>query len=318
MFGAKARYVTALPDNSITHSFMAQLRGLGVDVDRILLKKSGRMGVYFVETGANQRGSNVVYDRAHSCISETMPEEYDFENMLDRAKWLHISGITPALSKNAFLSTLEITKRAAAQNIRISCDLNYRKKLWDWKPSVAKTDLARECMEQIVPLSDVIIGNEEDASDVFGIQATGSDVESGKIDLNGYQEVATKMAEKFPNAQYVAITLRESVSADHNNWGAMLYDVKAQQAYFAPLNVNGNYEPFQIRDIVDRVGGGDSFAGGLIYALNSRKYKTPEQAIQFAVAASCLKHSIKGDYNYVSLAEVESLMQGNTSGRVRR
>lgn len=316
--GAKARYVSALPDNAITNSFMAQMRGLGVDIDRILLKQSGRIGIYFVETGANQRSSNVIYDRSHSCISQTSPEEYDFKHILHGVKWLHLSGITPALSESAFLSTLAIAKHAETDNILVSCDLNYRKKLWNWRPGTTKTALARECMEQIVSLADVIIGNEEDASDVFGIQTSGSDIERGIIDTNSYREVATELAKKFPKAKYVAITLRESISADHNNWGAMLYDVRKQQAHFAPLNDNDEYKPFQIRDIVDRVGGGDSFAAGLIFALNSQSYKEPEQAIKFAVSASCLKHSIQGDFNYISLAEVESLMKGNISGRVNR
>ncbi len=318
MLGAKARYVTALPDNAITLSFMAQMRGLGVDIDRILLTGNGRMGIYFVESGANQRSSNVIYDRSYSSISQTTHDEYDFEHLLQGVKWLHLSGITPALSEAAFLSTLAMAKHAAAADIRVSCDLNYRKKLWNWRPGTARAELARECMEQIVPSVDVIIGNEEDASDVFGIRAAGSDVESGRIDTSGYQKVATALAKKFPKAQYVAITLRESISADHNNWGAMLYDVKTRQAHFAPMDVQGEYKPFQIRDIVDRVGGGDSFAAGLIYALNDQLYQMPEQAIKFAVAASCLKHSIKGDFNYVSLTEVESLMKGNVSGRVRR
>jgi 2-dehydro-3-deoxygluconokinase len=294
------------------------MRGLGAKTDRILLKENGRMGIYFVETGSNQRSSNVVYDRAHSCMSETKPEEYDFEKILDNVKWLHISGITPSLSEAAFLSTLEIVKQANELGVTISCDLNYRKKLWEWNPELSKTELARKCMEQIVPFVDVIIGNEEDASDVFAIHAQDSDIESGQINLDGYKSVARQLSEKFTKAKYIAITLRESISADHNDWGAMLYDTKAAKAFYAPENIKGKYTPYQIHNIVDRVGGGDSFAAGLIYALNNAPYNTPDQAIQFAVAASCLKHTIKGDFNYVSLKEVLSLMKGNTSGRVQR
>lgn len=318
IFGENSRYSTALPDNSITRAFINQVRGLGVDTSGILLKKSGRMGVYYVETGANQRPSKVEYDREYSVISLTGPEEYDFDAILDNAKWLHLSGITPALSEKAFLSTLAIAQKAAGKGISISCDLNYRKKLWNWQAGTVSHELARKCMEQIVPLVDVIIGNEEDASDVFGIHAASSNVEKGEINLDGYRSVACQLSEKFPKANKIAITLRESISADHNNWGAMLFDTKSSEAFYAPVNPEGTYTPYQIKNIVDRVGGGDSFAGGLIFALNSNEFSESQTAVNYAVAASCLKHSIKGDFNYVSTGEVISLMKGNTAGRVKR
>ena len=318
MLGAKSRYLTALPVNPVSTAFAVQLRGLGVDVDRIRYTKNGRMGVYYAEHGAAQRGSNVVYDREHSVIAGCGPEDYDFDSMLDGLFHLHITGITPALSEKAYLSTLEIVKKASAKGIRISCDLNFRKKLWKWKDGVSQKELAGECMDQIVRYADIIIGNEEDAADVFGIKSEGTSVESGKINIEGYKQVARKLTERFPKASYVAITLRESYSADHNNWGGMLYEKASDKEFFAPLNARGEYAPYEIRNIVDRFGGGDSFCAGLIFALSGDEFKNPADAIRFAVAASCLKHSIKGDYNYSKKDEVVALMNGNASGRVKR
>jgi 2-dehydro-3-deoxygluconokinase len=318
ILGENSRYVTAIPDNHISESFIFQMRGMGVDTSRILLKKSGRFGVYYVEAGANQRPSNVLYDREYSSISQTSPQEYDWEGILENVKWLHLSGITPALSEKAFLSTLAIAEKAKEKKITVSCDLNFRKKLWKWNPLKTPNQLANECMTQIVKHVDVIVGNEEDALDVFGINAGHSAVDKGLVDVESFKEVAGKMAEKFPHAKYIAITLRESVSASHNNWGAMLYVTGSKQAYFAPLDSNSAYSPYQITDIVDRVGGGDSFSAGLIFALNNVDLHEPEKAIAFATAASCLKHSISGDYNYVQLKEIMTLMQGNASGRVVR
>lgn len=318
MLGGNSRYLTALPDNPVAHAFAAQLRGNGSDVSRILYSKQGRMGVYYAEHGSNMRGSTVVYDREGSTISKLTPDAYSFDEMLDGVTHLHLSGITPSLTKVAFETTLAIAQYAAFHNIRISIDLNYRKKLWDWEPGTSKQDLARRCMSQIVPLADIIIGNEEDASDVFGIQAKDTAIDAGKLNIAGYQEVAAALSGKFPKAQYVVFTLRESISADHNNWGGMLYDCKTKKANFAPLNAEGNYAPYEIRNIVDRFGGGDSFCAGLLFALYSKEYSAPNQAIRFAVAASALKHTIPGDYNMVSRAEVENLMKGSASGRVQR
>ena len=317
MLGSESRYLTALPENPVSQAFATELRGLGVDVSRITWSTKGRMGVYYAEHGAAQRGSNVVYDREGSTISLLAPEEYDFDAMLEEVGHLHLTGITPSLSKNAYRSTLALAEEAAARGIVISCDLNFRKKLWKWRPGVAPRALAEECMGKIVPFVDWIICNEEDASDVFGIRAESTEIEAGKLNVDGYRAVAEQLLARFPKASKVAITLRESISADHNNWGAMLFDRKSG-AFFAPFDAEGNYAPYEIRNIVDRFGGGDSFGAGLIHALYSEEYAAPQQAIRFAVAASCLKHTISGDYNYSSRSEVVSLMNGSGSGRVAR
>ncbi len=318
MLGAKARYLTALPCNVLAESVVAELSRFGVDTSTILHRKKGRLGIYFLETGANQRGSNVVYDREASAISEAAASEYDFEKSLAGVTWVHITGITPSLSENAFVATLALVQAAKAKGASVSCDLNFRKKLWRWKEGCKPQQLAQECMSRILPFVDVVIGNEEDASDVLGIKAEGSSVESGHINAQAYQQVAAAIAKRFPNVSTVAITLRESLSATHNNWGGMLYDVKSGKAFFAPLSGEGKYQPYEIKAIVDRVGGGDSFAAGLIFAMNDKDYAAPQQAIGFAVAASCLKHSILGDFNYISRDEVAALLKGDASGRVKR
>ena len=318
MLGARSRYLTALPDNAIAAACATQLRDLKVDVDHILYTKGGRMGVYYAEHGAAQRGSNVLYDREHSVISEQGADAYDFGFMLEDVAHLHLTGITPSLSRKAFEATLAMAEYAASHGITVSCDLNYRKKLWRWCPGKEPRVLAGECMDKIVRCVDWIICNEEDASDVFGISSEKSSIEQGIIDAAGYQEVARRLKARFPKVQYVAITLRESYSANHNNWGGMLYDAASDQAFFAPLDADGQYRPYEIRNIVDRFGGGDSFGAGLIFALRSQEFAEPAKAIRFAVAASCLKHSIHGDYNYVSKAEVVNLMNGGGSGRVAR
>lgn len=318
LFGASARYLTALPRTPVTEAMVGTLRGLGVDVSQILWRKEGRLGLYFVEVGANQRGSTVLYDRSHSAISLAEPKEFDFAAALQGIKWAHITGITPAISEPACRANLEFVKQAKQAGASVSCDLNFRKKLWNWRPGTKPRELARQCMAEVLPYVDLVIANEEDAADVLDIHATGTDVTHGKIDPAAYELVARKIVARFPNVSRVAITLRESISADHNNWGAMLFDAKLEKAFFAPLDSTGAYEPFEIRDIVDRVGGGDSFAAGLLYALNSSDFGDPQSAISFAVAASCLKHSVQGDFNYVTKDEVVALMGGNASGRVQR
>lgn len=317
-FGMESRYLTALPKNPIADALVAELRGIGVDTSRILRTDSGRVGIYFAETGANQRGSAVVYDRAHSAIASTPPSAYHFDAMLDGVTWLHLSGITPSLSHEACDANLALARTAAARGVSISLDLNFRKKLWRWEPGTPPRELAGRCMAELAALADILIGNEEDAKDVFGIEAANSSIENGSLSLDGYRDVAKELSMRFPKARYVAITLRESHSATWNGWGAMLYDVKAGKAFFAPLAPDGTYSPYEIRSIVDRIGGGDAFCGGLIYALNTEEWAEPQKALAFAVAASCLKHSVHGDYNDVTVKEVESLALGNASGRVSR
>ena len=319
MFGQSARYLTALPRTPIAASIDSTLRGLGVDTGHILWRKEGRLGLYFVESGANQRGSTVIYDRDYSAVSLAGPEEYDFSAALEGVTSVHVTGITPAISEAGFRSTLELVKLARELDLTVYCDLNFRKKLWNWRPGTQPKDLAAECMSKILPHVNVVISNEEDAADVLGIHAEQTDVALGKIHHMAYVGVARQIVERFPSVARVAITLRESVSADHNRWGAMLYSMGGQQAVFAPLDERGNYRPYEIGHIVDRVGAGDSFAAGLIYALNTPELvRDPQQALAFAVAASCLKHSIQGDFNYVTRDEVLALMGGNATGRVQR
>ncbi|HYW78106.1 MAG TPA: sugar kinase [Thermoguttaceae bacterium] len=318
VLGQPSRYLTALPKHAIADTLVATLRGLGVDTDCILRSDSGRLGIYFLEAGANQRSSTVIYDREYSAVSLTGPEQYDFDAALVSVDRLHVTGITPSLSENAFLATLELVRTAKAKGVTVSCDLNFRKKLWRWQSGTDAPTLARQCMSQILPYVDLLIGNEEDAEKVLGIRARGTSVEQGQIDAEAYQQVARQIHQQFPNISQVAITLRESYSASHNNWGAMLFDATAEKAHFAPVDEQGVYRPYEIRNIVDRVGGGDSFAAGLIYALDSEEYADPAAAIGFAVAASCLKHSIPGDMNFATLAEIRALAAGIASGRVQR
>ncbi len=316
--GLKSRFLTALPKNLIVDALFSELKSHGVDVSKILKTNFGRLGIYFTETGSNQRSSNVVYDREFSAVSMAQPDDYDFDAMLEGVDWLHLTGITPALSESGFLSTLAIANKAKKLNIPISLDVNYRNKLWKWRPDTEQKSLARECMTPLASIASVIICNEADASDVFGIAAKNVSFETGKFDAGAYTEVAHKLSQQFTNLEKIAITLRESISADHNNWGAVLLDTGTGRTFFAPSCEEGVYKPYEIRNIVDRIGGGDSFCAGLIYALNSNDYSAPEDAVAFAAAASCLKHSIYGDFNLCSLSEIFSLLQGDSSGRIKR
>lgn len=318
LLGRPTRYLTALPKHSIADALVGFLRNLGIDTSHILRRDAGRVGIYFLEAGANQLGSNVVYDRDRSAISLAAPEEYRFDAALAGATRLHVTGITPSLSENAFLATQKAVQLAKQKNVSVSCDLNFRKKLWRWRPKTDAQALARDCMSQILPYVDLVIGNEEDAESVLGIRAAGTAVEEGRINAAAYEDVARQIVKRFPNVSQVAITLRESISASHNNWGGMLFDAKADRAFFAPLDEHGAYRPYEIRNIVDRVGAGDSFAAGLLYAMDSEQYAQPADAIRFAVAASCLKHSIPGDMNFATLSEIKALAGGQASGRVQR
>jgi 2-dehydro-3-deoxygluconokinase len=294
--GMDAAFVTKLPKHEIGQAAVNSLRQFGVDTSKIV-RGGARVGIYYLEKGASQRPSKVIYDRAGSAIATASAADFDWDTILDGASWFHFTGITPALGENVAAICLDALKAAKAKGLTISCDLNYRKNLWS-------REKAGEVMGALVKYVDLCIANEEDAADVFGIHAKNSDVSSGKINHDGYKEVATALATRFGFKQ-VAITLRESVSANDNNWAAMLFDGKD---YFFSRK-------YAVR-IVDRVGGGDSFGAGLIYgALNGL---SSVDALEFAVAASCLKHSIEGDFNLVSVEEVKKLAGGDASGRVQR
>lgn len=294
-YGVDVSFVSKLPAHEIGQAAVNSLRKYGVDTSKIV-RGGDRVGVYYCEKGASQRPSKVIYDRANSSISQAKIEDFDWDNIFADADWFHFTGITPALSKEVAEICEIACKKAKEKGIMISTDLNYRKKLWS-------KEEANKVMNKLCQYVDVCIANEEDAKDVFGIEADNTDINSGKLDRDGYISVAKKLKERF-GFKYVAITLRESISANDNNWSAMLYDDKAFFSRKYALH------------IVDRVGGGDSFGGGLIYALRE-KYDS-QDSIEFAVAASALKHSIEGDYNLVSLDEVKALAKGNGSGRVQR
>lgn len=295
-YGHKAEFVTAVPDNEIGECAIAALRKYGVETKNIA-KCGERLGIYYLETGSSMRPSKVVYDRAHSSITTATAADFDFDAIFQDADWFHFTGITPALGDNVAEICLDALKVCREKKIPVSCDLNYRKKLWT-------REKAGEVMAGLMPYVNVCIANEEDAGDVFGIRATNTDITGGKISHEGYKEVAKVLADRF-GFDKVAITLRGSISANDNNWAAMLYDGK-------DFSFSKNY----LIHIVDRVGGGDSFGAGLIYSLLSGY--SSQDAIEFAVAASCLKHSVEGDYNMVSLNEVTTLAGGDGSGRVQR
>ena len=316
-FSGDVTYVSALPKHALADAALDSLRSFGVNTDHVIRSDEGRLGLYFLETGANQRPSRVIYDRQYSTISLTEPAAYDWDTIFKDAGWIHLSGITPALSSLAAESTLIAAKQAKSKNINVSLDLNFRKNLWNWSENKTSRELAKETMNKILPYVDVLIANEEDCSDILDIKADNTDVSKGSIDAAKYAEVAKNVSLMFNNISVVAITLRESHSATHNSWGAMLYDYKTDRSYFSPLDDN-KYSPYEIRSIVDRVGGGDAFAAGLIYAFQSDEYKDFQDVLNFAIAASALKHSIKGDFNYSTKQEVDALMEGSASGRVIR
>ena len=297
-YGMETDFVTVLPDNAIAEEIVRQLRGFGVGTKNIITAE-GRVGIYFLETGANQRPSKVIYDRAGSSIAITSVDKYDWDKIFDGSTWLHITGITPAISQNGADVAIAAVKEAKKRDITVSCDLNYRKNLWKYGVD------AKEIMTEITRYTDVVIANEEDCQKSLGI-TTDVDVSSGSIDEAKYKALTDKVLSSFPNVKKIAVTLRESHSADYNGWRACINN---GSEFF----VSKKYE---ITDIVDRVGGGDSFAGGLIYGLNT--YASDSEALEFAVAASCLKHTIPGDFNRVSVKEVETLMKGDGSGRVQR
>lgn len=295
-FGQESVYVTKLPTHAIGQAAVNSLRYFGVDTSKIV-RGGDRVGIYFLEKGASQRGSVCIYDRAHSAIAEASPADFDWDAIFDGADWFHFTGITPALGGNLVEICKEACIAAKKHGVKVSCDLNYRGKLWTRAE-------ARAAMTELCKYVDVCISNEEDAKDVFGIEAEGSDITGGKLNTEGYKSVAKQLADKF-GFEKVAITLRTSISANDNDWAGMLYDGK-EYCFSKTYHLH----------IVDRVGGGDSFGGGLIYSL--LQGKSTQAAIEFAVAASALKHTVEGDYNHVSVSEVEKLAGGDGSGRVQR
>ena len=316
ILGGDSSFVTVLPNNTISEACIKNLNSFSVDTTSILRSDKGRFGTYYMETGSNQRASKVTYDRYKSALSLSKPEDYDWESILKNKKWLHISGITPALSENAYDSTLFCAQKAKDLGLKTSCDLNFRSKLWQWNKNYSARELAKRKMPEILKYIDLLIGNEQDAEDVLDIKAQESNFKNGEIDIEAYPDIANKISNLFPNLSLIAITLRESISANHNRWGAMLYDCSKESSIFSPSKKN-RYSPFEIKNIVDRLGAGDSFAAGLIFSLNHLKTDN-KNALEFAVAASCLAHSIKGDYNLSTSDEVFNLVNGFTSGRVSR
>ncbi|MGI6783227.1 MAG: PfkB family carbohydrate kinase [Aminivibrio sp.] len=298
-YGEKVSYVTAAPANPVGDAMVKEMRSFGVDTTHIL-RKGERLGVYYTETGAAMRPSKVVYDRAGSSISEVSPGDFDWDKILDGAKWFHTTGITPALSEGAAEVALEAVKACKAKGITVSCDLNYRNKLWKWGKS------AREVMTEFAKYVDVTIANEEDCQKCLGIEID-VDVTAGELDVSKYRVLADKVMAAYPDMRYLAVSLRESVSADWNGWSAVLADNK------------GNFfksKKYDIRDIVDRIGGGDSFGSGLIWGMNN--LGGPQEALEFSVAASALKHTVYGDFNRVTKEDVLKLAGGDASGRVQR
>ncbi len=299
-YGIDTSFVSAVPKNDIGEAAISTLKSMGVGTSDIV-RSGDRLGIYFLESGAVSRGSKVIYDRANSSFAKIKKGAIDWNKVFEGATWFHWTGITPSVSEGAADECLVACEVAAKKGITISTDLNYRNKLWKW----GKT--AGEVMEKLVAHCDIILGNEEDAEMVFGIKPQGVDVKSGHVEGAAYESVGKQLMARFPKAKKVIITLRGSISASHNTWSGVLWDGK--KLFEAPT--------YQITHIVDRVGGGDSFMGGLIYGLIAYP-KDDQKALNFAVAASCLKHTIKGDFNRVTVDEVEKLMTGDGSGRVSR
>lgn len=298
IFGIDSAFLTKLPNSDIGQAAINSIRYFGVDTSKIV-RGEGRMGLYYLEKGASQRASKIIYDREYSSIAMADKSDFDWDNIFEDVEWFHWTGINPALSDGMIEICLEACKVAKKKGITISCDLNYRKNLWS-------TEKAKTVMRRLIPYVDVCVANEEDADKVLGIKAPNNNVESGNLNKVGYEYVAKEICNTY-GCKYVAITLRESYTASDNGWGAMIYDAKNNKSYFS--------KEYKIH-IVDRVGSGDSFAAGIIYGLISGM--SASDTVEFAAAASCLKHSIEGDYNRISINEVMNLVNGNSNGRVMR
>jgi len=314
--GGESHFVTVLPDNMMGDACIMNLRTHEVGTNHILRVNDGRMGAYYVESGTNQRPGKVEYDRDYSSLSITEPKKYDWDNIFQDKTWFHITGITPAISKNACNVTRLAVKAAKEANLTVSCDLNFRGKLWRWDKNLSPKELAKKEMHEILKFVDVVIGNKYQANDVLAINLENSGPNRELNQIAESLEISKMISEKYSSLRYVAMTLRESLSANHNRWGALLYDCEKDGSYYSPQQ-NGEYLPYEITDIVDRLGAGDSFAASLIFSLHESKLSL-KHALNFSVAASCIAHTIKGDFNIVTAEEVKKLAEGDSLGRVVR
>ena len=317
MLGDDVEFVTALPESPLTSACLANLRSVGIGTQNLQISKQGRFGIYFVEMGANQRPSRVYYDREHSSISLAKPGDFDWQTILAGAEWLHLTGITPAISKSAAETTLEAARIARKMQVRVSCDVNFRSKLWRWDPTRTPQALAGAVLRELMPLVNLLMANEEDGR-LLGV--TLSDPVPDGNDSQKHIERATAFARElyrhYPNLEFVSTTFREQLSASHNNWGAMLLETRTTEAMLSPVR-DGKYQPYEIRNIVDRVGSGDAYDAGLLYGLSHSGFDL-QKTLDFATAAACLAHSVVGDWNYATQVEIEELMGGAGSGRVVR
>jgi 2-dehydro-3-deoxygluconokinase len=301
--GGDAAFVTALPEHAIADACVANLRSLGVNTRHILRSPQGRLGLYFLETGANQRPGNVIYDREGSAIAITPSAAYDWNAIFDSAEWFIVSGITPAISRNAADVTLIALQKASQRGVKVAIDMNYRSKLWQWEPPVPPRELATRTMRDLLPFADLFIGGREDAEAMLGLYGSPS-----------LDDLARQIAQQFPRISRVAMTVREGISATHNNFGGLLFDKATDQVCHAPEN--GRL--YSIINIVDRLGAGDAFTAGLLFALTNPDLDAPQSAIAFAAAAGCLAHSIEGDFNFCTREEIAALVGGDSAGRVKR
>ncbi len=318
LLGMSTSFITALPANEIGEACLASLRGRGVGLDHVVRRLDSRLGLYFVEKGANQRGGLVVYDREGSALATTPSANYRWEETLSRAGWLHLTGITPALSAIAAEANLDAAQTASRLGIPISCDLNYRSKLWRWDSSLSPQDLAARQMNRVLPHVTHLVAGREDASSMLGIRPRGASTSGDAPEREATLDIMTQLADRFPRLQAIAMTQRQGVSAHHHLWGGCLFTVATREDRWAPMGTEGGYAPYEITQIVDRIGGGDAFSAGLIFAWNTPELSSPEQAVRFATAASCLAHSVEGDANGATREEIESLMAGSSGSRVRR
>lgn len=301
--GGDSAFVSALPEHSVADACVADLRSLGVDTSKIVRTSQGRLGLFFVERGINQRPGNVIYDREFSSVSITPEEAYDWNAIFEGADWFVITGITPAISRNTADVTKAALQKASERGVKVACDMNYRSKLWNWDPSLSPRELASRTMKELLPFVDLLVGGRDDAVHTLGI-----------ADEPDLEDLAREIARAYPRLRHVAMTVREGISATHNNVGGFLYEVESDSVFRAP-EADRLYE---IPHIVDRLGAGDAFTAGLLFALTTAELSEPQTAIAFAAAAGCLAHSIEGDYHYSTRSEIEALMRGESSGRVRR